>query len=61
MVTRRTNQKPAPLIAVGDDLVMRVGAEAVRLTPTEGLDLAERLARAAFRRALSEEAEAALH
>jgi hypothetical protein len=58
MVSRRSNQKPAPLIAIGDDLVMRVGIEAVRLTPREGLDLAERLARASFRRALTEEAEA---
>jgi hypothetical protein len=58
MVTRRTNRKPAPLIAVGDDLVMRVGAEAIRLTPSEGLDLAERLARASFKRAMTEEAEA---
>jgi len=58
MVSRRSNHKAAPLIAVGDDLVMRVGAEAIRLTPSEGLDLAERLARASFRRALTEEAEA---
>jgi hypothetical protein len=48
---------PKPPIAVGDDLVVRLGKETVQLTPTQGLGFAEQLARASFRRALTEEAD----
>ena len=42
---------------VGDDLSVSLGDATVRLTPAEGLDFAEEIARKSFRQALAEEAE----
>jgi hypothetical protein len=44
------------LIRVSGDLTIRIGDAAVRLSPREGLRLAENLARKSFRRVLAEEA-----
>jgi hypothetical protein len=44
------------LIRVSGDLTVRIGDAAVRLSPREGLKLAENLARKSFRRVLAEEA-----
>ena len=44
-------------IRVSDDLTIAIGNKARRLTPSEGLALAERIARVSFRRACAEEAE----
>ncbi len=45
-------------VLISNDLRLVVdGHEGVALTPSEGLDLAEALARASFRRALTLEAE----
>lgn len=41
---------------IGDDLTIRIGPATARLTPSEGLDFSEELARKSFRRALAEEA-----
>jgi len=46
---------PLP-IRVSDDLAIAIGGASVRLTPSEGLDLAEDIARKSFRRALDAEA-----
>lgn len=45
-----------PKLQIGDDLRISIGEAAVQLTPTRGLELAERLARASFRKVLAEEA-----
>jgi hypothetical protein len=45
-----------PQIRISDDLTVAIGGSAVTLTPTQGLDLAEQLARKSFRRAMIEEA-----
>ena len=46
----------APLLTITDDLRITIGDHVATLTPTQGLHLAEDLARKAFRRALTEEA-----
>lgn len=46
----------APLLTITDDLRITIGDHGTTLTPTQGLHLAEDLARKAFRRALTEEA-----
>jgi hypothetical protein len=46
-------------ITVDPDLVVRVGAGEVRLTPLQGLGFAEQLTRASFRRVIAEEILAA--
>lgn len=46
----------APLLTITDDLRITIGDHGMTLTPTQGLHLAEDLARKAFRRALTEEA-----
>jgi len=51
-------EKPLP-INVNAELVVRVGTSEVRLTPLQGLGFAEQLARAGFRRAITEEILAA--
>ncbi len=43
-------------LTIADDLTLKIGRATVRVSPTEGLHLAETLARKAFRRALEEEA-----
>lgn len=45
----------APLV-ITEDLRVSIGDRVASLTPTEGLKLAEQLARKSFRRALAEEA-----
>ena len=47
--------RPSP-IQVSTDLDVTIGGARVTLTPSQGLDLAEDLARKSFRRALAEEA-----
>ena len=47
--------EPLP-IDISEDLDFRLAGASVRLTPSQGLDLAEQIARKAFRRALAEEA-----
>lgn len=49
----------APLPTITDDLRIMLGDHVATLTPTQGLCFAEDLARKAFRRALSEEADRA--
>jgi len=49
--------RPAPL-SISDDLTLAIGAARITLSPRQGLELAEQLARKSFRRAMSEEAEA---
>jgi hypothetical protein len=44
-------------VRVTDDLKISIGKEAVKLTPSKGLELAETLARKSFRRAMTLEAE----
>lgn len=46
---------PLP-ISISSDLAVSIGDRRVALTPAQGLDLAEDLARKSFRRALAEEA-----
>jgi hypothetical protein len=46
-------------ITVSAELVVTVGTSEVRLTPLQGLGFAEQLARASFRRAITEEILAA--
>ena len=46
----------ALLPTITDDLRISIGGHVTTLTPTQGLHLAEDLARKAFRRALTEEA-----
>ncbi len=46
----------ALLPTITDDLRITIGDHGMTLTPTQGLHLAEDLARKAFRRALTEEA-----
>lgn len=46
----------ALLPTITDDLRITIGGQVTTLTPTQGLHLAEDLARKAFRRALTEEA-----
>ena len=46
----------ALLPTISDDLRITIGNRVATLTPTQGLHLAEDLARKAFRRALTEEA-----
>ena len=46
------------LLRISEDLRLTVGDSEVRLSPAQGLALAERLARKSFRRALDEEAAA---
>jgi hypothetical protein len=43
-------------VRVTDDLKISIGKEAVKLTPSKGLELAETLARKSFRQAMAEEA-----
>jgi hypothetical protein len=43
-------------VSVSDDLTIAIGRSTARLTPSQGLSLAERLARVSFRRACAEEA-----
>jgi hypothetical protein len=43
-------------VSISADLVIRVGCSEMALSPREGLELAEELARKAFRRVLEEEA-----
>ncbi len=45
-----------PLLFVTDDLRVSIGDAVATLSPTQGLKLAEQLARKSFRRALAEEA-----
>jgi hypothetical protein len=45
----------SPPIHITDDLILSIDGGMVRLTPSEGLRAAERIARASFRRALAEE------
>ena len=47
----------APVI-ITDNLTVTIGAEHVTLSPRQGLELAETLARKSFRRAMAEEVEA---
>jgi len=47
---------PQPQIRVSTDLDISIGAARVTLSPSQGLDLAEEIARKSFRRALAEEA-----
>lgn len=47
-----------PFIQIGDDLTISVAGIGVRVSPSEGLRLAEQLTRGSFRRALMEEAAA---
>lgn len=50
----------APLPTITDDLRILLGNHAAPLTPTQGLHLAEDLARKSFRRLLNEEADLAV-
>ena len=43
-------------LEIRDDLTLSIGRASVRVSPSQGLQLAEKLARLAFRKALSEEA-----
>jgi hypothetical protein len=43
--------------SIGDNLDLIIGRSRISLTPAQGLAVAEELARKAFRRALTEEAE----
>jgi hypothetical protein len=54
-LTRHEAQMPLP-ITVAADLTVEVAGSKVQLTPSQGLGFAEQLARASFRRALTEEA-----
>ena len=47
-----------PPVRIGSDLTITVGSTQTRVTPSEGLRLAELLTRASFRTALAEEADA---
>ena len=46
-----------PSFNISDDLRITVGGAEIRLSPSQGLKAAERLARLSFRRALTEESE----
>jgi hypothetical protein len=46
------------LLDLADDLTVAIGTARVTLTPSQGLEFSEQLARKSFRRALAEEAEA---
>ena len=43
-------------IQISDDLTLAIGKSSVTLTPSQGLQFSEELARKSFRRALTEEA-----
>jgi len=45
-------------LEIREDLTLRIGRASVRVSPRQGLHLAERLTRASFRRMLNEEAVA---
>ncbi len=45
-------------VQLRDDLTLVIGRSRVTLTPSQGLQFSEELARKSFRRALTEEAEA---
>ena len=45
-------------LTIENDLTVSIGRQRVRLSPREGLAVAELLARKSFRRALAQEAEA---
>lgn len=46
-----------PPLNITDDLRITVGSSEIRLSPSQGLQAAEELARKAFRRVLAQEAE----